>query len=146
MSQPTLGPVEQKMFLDDIAAQIMETLPPGWRQLVVLFDRLGRAGSYAARLTRADGAYELPDLPAETLKSFDRLRAGMHVDGRGTWFSCRFSLVPDRWDVQYNRTDPPKTNEPPTPEDFALEQQRFPRNETDMPDWYRAGLGAGTAP
>ena len=141
---PTLGPVEQKEHLDRIALGLLRILPPGRQELVVRFDRIGRAAGHATRLTKSDGTHELWELPRKTLRAFDDLRTGMRVDGLGTWFVCRFRMVPSgQWDVQYSRSRQPKTNKPPTPEDFALEQQRFPRSENEMPDWYRAGL-AGT--
>src|SRR5687767_3449980 len=101
--QPELDPAGQKEHLDEIALSLVEALPPDWRELVILFDRLGRAAGFGARLTRPDGAHESWRPPDEILRSLDRLRAGMHVDGEGTWFSCRFALVPaGRWDIQYS--------------------------------------------
>jgi hypothetical protein len=142
MSQPpTLNPAEQKEHLDKIAIGLVEALPSDWRELTILFDRLGRAAGFGARLTRFDGSHERWRPPNEILQAFDRLRAGMHVDGEGTWFSCRFTLVPPgRWDIQYSRSEQPRTAKPPTPEEFAREQRRFPRSDANMPDWYRAGL------
>lgn len=145
--QSTLNPAEQKERLDEIALTLMAALPANWRELVILLDRIGRAGGAGARLTRADGTVESWRPPKEVLQEFSRLRKGMHVEGAGTWFSCRFALIhPGRWDVSYSRHDQPRMPKPPTPEDFAAEQQQFPRSEANMPDWYRAGLTGATGP
>jgi hypothetical protein len=143
---PLLDPIQQKDELDGIATTLLEALPPGWSELVIDFRAVGRKIDVAVGLTGPDGKERVWDPPAEIWRAFQRLRGGMYTENEGTWFSARYVLVPPgRYNIQYNWQNQPDFQPQPSPEEFATEQERFPRGEAYMPPWYRAGLDAARA-
>jgi hypothetical protein len=143
---PLLDPIQQKEELDGITTTLVGALPPGWRELMIDFRAVGRNLDVAVGVTGPDGKERVWDPPAEVWRAFQRLRGGMYTENEGTWFSARYILEPpSRFTIQYNYKNQPDFQPPPAPEEFATEQERFPRDEAAMPDWYRAGLEAARA-
>ncbi|MGW3996184.1 hypothetical protein [Amycolatopsis sp. NPDC004772] len=143
---PLLDPIQQKEELDGITKALVDALSPGWRQLMIDFRAVGRNIDVAVGLTGPDGQERVWDPPAEVWRAFQRLRGGMYTENEGTWFSARYTLEPpSRFTIQYNYENQPDFQPPPAPGEFATEQERFPRDEASMPDWYRAGLEAARA-
>jgi hypothetical protein len=141
MSRWPLTPSEQNDILNEVTKLLVEAMPGDWRELVLLLDMLGRHKQCSTRLTRADGGQEYWNAPAEALKRLATLRTGMYADGEGTWFSCRYAVVPPgSYQISYDRQGEPRLRRSPAPEEFAIEQQRFPRADAYMPGWYRTGL------
>jgi hypothetical protein len=141
MSRSPLTPLEQADILEEVTKLLMAAMPDDWQELVLLLDTLGRHNQCSTRLTRADGSRESWKVPTEALKRLATLRSGMYLDGEGTWFSCRYAVVPSgTYKISYERRGEPPFRRPPASEEFAREQQRFPRTDAYMPDWYRAGL------
>lgn len=143
---PLLDPIQQKDELDGITTDLLGALPPGWRELVIDFRGVGRNLDVAVGVTGPDGKERVWDPPAEVWRAFQRLRGGMYAENEGTWFSARYILEPPgRFTIQYNWQNQPNFDPQPAPEEFAIEQERFPRDEAYMPPWYRAGLEAARA-
>jgi hypothetical protein len=138
---PSLDPTKQHELLQEITRQISEALPQGWRELKIVYRHLGRHIDVETGLTGPDGAVTVWDPPAEVWRMFQRLRGGMYVEPEGTWFSCRYGVdASGKFDVQYNISQEPGFAAPPAPEEFALEQERFPRAPGYRPPWFQAGL------
>lgn len=138
---PLLDAAQQKEELDGITATLIGALPPGWQKLAIEFRAVGRNIDVAVGVTGPDGNQRVWDPPAEVWRAFQRLRGGMYVENEGTWFSARYTLEPpSRFAIQYNHQNQPDFQPQPAPQEFATEQERFPRDAAYMPRWYRHGL------
>jgi hypothetical protein len=143
---PKLDPAGQKEVLDRMTLMLLHVLPQDWQRLVIEYRVVGRHSVGRVGLTRADGVMRDWDPPLEAWHRFQDLRRVMYTEGEGTWFGAQYKLErPDRFKVQYNWSRKPDFVDEPTPDQFELEQSRFPRVESHQPDWYREGLAGATS-
>lgn len=140
---PTLDTVQQNELLTEQTAEIVAALPPGWTELVIDFRALGRNLDVAVGLSDGQGPTRVWDPPANVWKRFQRLRGGMYRENEGTWFSARYTVTPpSHFAIQYNWTNEPDFQPYPDLSHFAVEQERFPRDEAYLPPWFRERLDA----
>lgn len=143
---PKLDPAQQKEVLDQLTITLLEALPEDWQRLVIEYRVLGRHSDARIGIYGPDGSIRKWDPPLEAWHRFQDLRHGMYAEGEGTWFSAQYVLErPDKFSVQYNWDMEPNYNRQPPLEQILVEQERFPRVEGHMPDWYRAKLAQATA-
>ncbi|KFU82688.1 hypothetical protein SAMN04489729_6201 [Amycolatopsis lurida] len=143
---PQLDPIAQNELLGEITLSVVGALPPGWREVVLDYRVVGKNIDVAVGVLDPNGTYQVWEPSVETWRMFQRLRGGMYQDGEGTWFSARLVIEPpSRFRVQYNWQNEPDFQPYPSPDEFALEQERFPRGEEYMPDWFKRGLAASGA-
>ncbi|MGY6658276.1 hypothetical protein ACXIZN_39555 [Amycolatopsis sp. TRM77291] len=137
----TLTPVEQNELLGEITKTLTAAAPEGWQRLIFDFKVIGRQASpaFAARLT--DGSTQQISTPKDVSKPLSRLRKGMYAEGLGTWFSLGLVIDPPAtYRAQFDRDTEPTFPSPPAAEQYALEQERFPRTDENLPDWFRSKL------
>jgi hypothetical protein len=140
---PALDPAQQNELLGQVTTLVTERQPPGWREVVLDYRHLGRVIDVAVGALDPTGVYRLWDPPDEVWRMFQRLRGGMYREGEGTWFSARVTVAPPaRFSVQYNWNEKPGFPSWPTPDQFALELERFPRGAAYLPAWFRESLTA----
>ncbi|WP_199433275.1 hypothetical protein [Qaidamihabitans albus] len=140
-----MTPPEQNELLGEITTLLVDHLPEGWRRLVMDYLVVGRHVNVAAGVRMADGSTRRWSPPKESARLFSSLRSGMYVEGRGTWYSLELIVDPPAtYSVRYNWDDEPGFRSAPDPEHFRLDQERFPRDEENMPAWFRDRLA--TAP
>lgn len=133
-----LGPVEQQELLGDLTHRLLEELPDGWRQLMMDYRQVGHHIDVATGLRQPDGSLQVWEPSDEVWRFFQELRHGMYTDGRGTWFSMRFVLDPPRrFQTIYNYSNLPDWGDP-SPEAFALDLDRYPREPDAIPHWFGA--------
>lgn len=136
-----LTPEQQNDLLDDLTILLTEALPAGWQQLIIDYSQVGRHIDIGVGVRMPDGTLQLWDPPQETWPFFQKLRHGMYTEGRGTWFSTRYTIdPPDTFQIQYNYLDLPNWGPAPA-EEFAVDLERYPRTEDNMPSWFRLQLG-----
>lgn len=141
----TIGPVEQHELLGEITTILVAELPAGWHRLVVEYRAIGRQVGVGSGLRMADGSTVRFAVPKTLAPLFARLRRGMYVEGQGTWHSLDLTVdVPDRYGVRYERDGEPTFAV--GPEQFAVEQERFPRAPGFQPAWFSAGTAGPAAP
>ncbi|GAA4876025.1 hypothetical protein [Saccharopolyspora cebuensis] len=134
-----MGPVEQKELLDEVARIVLDSAPEGWQLIAVEYKAIGRHVEIGAGAQDAAGEMLAWNPPTELNALFWRLRVGMHEEGLGTWFSAFFRMSPpDTYETYYNRElEVPWSA---TDADYAQEQEMFPRDEENLPDWLRARI------
>jgi hypothetical protein len=138
---PRLDATQQDDLLTDFTDTIVSASPAGWREVAIDYRVVGRHIDPAVGLLDPDGGYRLWRPPDEAWRMIQRLRGGMYRDGEGAWFSARFIISPPaRCSVQYNWHREPMFRRYPAPEEFAVEQKRFPRAEAYLPAWFRERL------
>ncbi|MEC3913307.1 hypothetical protein [Nocardia sp. CDC160] len=147
MSNPSpLSPMEQQERLAEIANDILPTLPMGWTRLVIRARSIGRHAERETGVKLPDGSVQGWTFVPEVWRKFMELREAMYVPNLGTWVEFKFLLdPPGRFNIEYNRDQVPRFEEWPTRSDFAVENERFPRSDENMPEWYRLGI-AGQPP
>jgi hypothetical protein len=120
---------------------LLDAVPPWWRGLMIDYGIIGRHIDLAVGVLDAQGQYQVWDPPVEPMRMFQKLHGGMYRENEGSWWSARLRVEPPgRFSIQYNRDVQPRFAATVSRDDFALEQERFPRAEAYMPDWYRARL------
>ncbi|MFC4003898.1 hypothetical protein ACFS2C_14450 [Prauserella oleivorans] len=138
-----MSPAEQNELLGEITTILVRDLPPGWQRLVMDYLNVGRHVNVAAGVRMADGSTRRVSPPKETARLFSRLRQGMYVEGRGSWYSLELIVDPPaRFSVRYNWDEEPRFRSEPAPEQFAVDQERYPRADENMPEWFRRRLAA----
>jgi len=142
---PRLSTSEQQQKLDQITAQVVPTLPEGWRRLVLRVQTVGAHSEMSAGVLMPDGSTRGWSLSPEVWRLFMQLRKGMYTEGTGSWVGFEYIVdPPGKYTITYNFEDEPAFETARTPQDFATENRWFPRSEDTMPDWFRKGL-KGTA-
>lgn len=138
---------QQKEVLDQLTRTLLGALPEDWQRLVIEYRVVGRHSDARIGLVKHDDdQVHYWDPPLEAWHRFQDLRWAMCLEDRGTWFGAQYKLIrPDRFAVKYNWHSEPDFSSDPAPEEFALEQSRFPRAEAHQPPWYRAGLAKAAA-
>nr|AVW82896.1 hypothetical protein [Nocardia interforma ATCC 21072] len=140
---PELSPAEQQQKLAEITGEILPTLPHGWSRLVVRARMIGPHSEADTGVKMPDGSVRGWSFPPEVWRKFQQLRKGMYAEGLGSWIEFEYVLdPPGRFTIRYNRDEAPEFEAAPSPENFATEQKWFPRNDSLMPEWFRAGLAA----
>ncbi|ALG09687.1 hypothetical protein [Kibdelosporangium phytohabitans] len=139
--------LDQQEMLDRLTRTLLEALPANWQRLLIQYRVVGRHSDAGVGLVKdGDDRIHHWDPPREAWHRFQDLRRVMYVEGQGTWFGVQYKLIrPGRFDVKYNWNKEPGLEDAPAPEEFALEQSRFPRSEEHQPHWYRAGLARASA-
>ncbi|WP_238007209.1 hypothetical protein KZZ52_37580 [Dactylosporangium sp. AC04546] len=125
---------------------LVGSLPEGWKRLILDYQVIGRHSSVAIGVRFQDGSTRRWDPPVEVWRLFARLRKGMYVEDRGSWFAFSYIAdVPGRYSIKYNWQDEPRFGTPPTPDDFVVDQGWFPRTEEHVPEWFREKLASGAS-
>lgn len=136
-----LSPPEQQELLGEITTTLVSGLPDSWVRLIMDYANIGRRVSVAAAVRLADGATVQVAPPKELATAFTTLRRGMHTPEHGAWYSLELVIdPPDMFKVHYNWDDEPRFPSPTPPEQFAVDLERFPRQ--DVPDWFSRQLPA----
>jgi hypothetical protein len=143
---PALSPTEQQEKLAEITQEILPTLPHGWSRLVLRSRMIGPHSEADTGVKMPDGSVRGWSFTPEVWRKFQQLRKGMYAEGLGSWIEFEYVLdPPGRFTIRYNRDEAPKFDTAPAPEHFATEQKWFPRNEEQMPEWFRSGLAGANA-
>lgn len=137
----TLTPQEQSELLGEITTTLVGAAPQGWRRLIFDFMVVGKHVNFAFAGRWPDGSTRQVELPRAVSKPLSRLRRGMYADGLGTWYSLELVIDPPAmYNARFNRDSEPRFRTPPAPEQYALDQERFPRTGENLPEWFRAKL------
>lgn len=136
-----LDPTEQAETCAEIGDVLAAGLPEGWAKSTLRWSDLVSSGSMASlAVVDADGAgLTAAGIPKGIDDLCRRLRAGMYHEDLGTWFTLAYTLVPDRYSVDYDYDGEPDAVSF-TPEHYAQDLQYFPRAEEHVPDWLRRKL------
>ncbi|WP_406638280.1 hypothetical protein [Amycolatopsis sp. WGS_07] len=135
------SPEEQDQLLNEIATALAAAAPEGWQRIVFDFMTLGRHANLACGARMADGSTQQVSVARELSKPLAQLRRGKYVQGRGTWYTLSLTIDPPlTYQASFNEDDEPAFHTPPRPEDYALDQERYPRDEDYLPLWFSARL------
>jgi hypothetical protein len=139
-----LNPLEQNELLGEITKIMVGALPTGWRRMMLYYHVIGDTHTFSAGVFDAEGRTQDWNPPGDVWPLLADLRSGMYADDLGTWYSIRLTIDhPDTFKADYNWTNEPDfQGDNPSPEDYTLDQKRFPRSPENMLPWFRQKLPA----
>ncbi|MGW4396403.1 hypothetical protein ACWEHA_14015 [Amycolatopsis nivea] len=135
------APRDPEQLLSEISTALIAAAPQGWQQIVFDFMTLGRHANLACGARMADGSTQQVPVARELSKPLAELRRAKYVQGRGTWYTLSLVIdLPSNYQASFNEDDEPAFHTPPRPEDYALDQELYPREEDYLPLWFSARL------
>jgi hypothetical protein len=135
--------MQQNDLLGELTGMVVRAQPMGWREVMIDYHHLGKQTDGAVGVLAPNGTYQYWEPPVDVWRMFQRLRGGMYRDGEGTWFSARLKIEPPaRFSVEYNWRNRPSFQNWPSPHQFTLELERFPRGARYLPSWFSENLPA----
>ncbi|WP_435111469.1 hypothetical protein [Nocardiopsis synnemataformans] len=136
-----MNPIEQQEILREMGLKFLEFAPEQWEKMVYKYTLVFRSGTSSLSATYSDESSEVIDAPLSALEQGKKLRYGMYMEGKGTWFSMRYTITqPASYSVDFNYDKAPDVTFPPSPEDYAADLRKFPRDPEHIPDWLQEEL------
>lgn len=90
---------------------------------------------------KAGGEMVAVTVPRTIGNALREVRGLMYEEGRGTWFSSRYTLdPPQEYRVLFNYDRDPNWSPGIAPSAWAADLEHFPRDAEHVPDWLRARL------
>ena len=133
-----LGMIEQQEMLQEIGGELLGFAPESWERLEYEYSSVARYATDSLTAEYSDGTSEMVSCPVSVLSKLAKLRAGMYQEGKGTWFSVKYTIErPSRYSVDFNYDEYPDFTFSPDPEGFIDDLKSFPRAEEFIPDWLR---------
>ena len=131
---------QQLQILNKIGQELLNKAPQGWAKIVYERDSVIDHSSSDYRVEDEHGA-NIADWGPSTLNAlFRELRPGMYQNGKGTWFSMRYTISrPGKFHVEYNYDEDPHILFP-TAWGYTNDLKYFPRDEEHIPAWLRQKL------
>ncbi|MEY9214907.1 hypothetical protein NI17_017485 [Thermobifida halotolerans] len=137
-----LGPPERQKILGDIGTLVVGEAPEEWTRIVYTMKMVAGHGSDQVVVEFPDGARQREFAPVRIIPMVKELRAGMYLEGKGTWFSMEYVITrPGNYNVHFNYDQDPGITFP-TPQGYTQDLKYFPRDEEHIPDWLRERLRA----
>lgn len=131
---------EQQEILKELGRIILSKAPQGWARIIYQTDSVIDHSSSDYKVEDENGTNIAGWGPATLGLLLDDLRAGMYQEGKGTWFSMRYTITrPGKFHVEYNYDDDPKILFP-TGWGFTNDLKYFPRDDEYMHEWLRQKL------
>ncbi|GAA5125238.1 TNT domain-containing protein [Haloechinothrix salitolerans] len=139
-----LNATEQDTLVKQIGLALLRTAPRDWQRITAHYRTVGRYHELEGEVTLADGSQQEWAATQDIASLFNRLRAGMYREERGTWFNAHYTLeAPASYNLEYDREEPRWQHLPPQ-QAYTDELRMFPRTEENIPDWLMervAGVG-----
>ena len=125
-----------------IFQQFDEAAVEGWVPGEIEYRQVGKTGEASMRAYSPDDSLSYPDLGGFAFsKAMRALRSAMAQPGTGAWFSAEIKLTGEggfTMDVDYDSE--PAWKVPIVAETYVEEQELFPRDDENQPEWYRQKL------
>lgn len=97
-------------------------------------------------VTADDGTTAQKYPPDEVTQLVRDLRAAMYRPGAGTWFAARIAVTRDGTaDADFDYDNEPEWTRLVEPAWYTQDLEKFPRDDSAIPDWLRARLSEATA-
>ncbi|MCC4908954.1 hypothetical protein [Microbacterium sp. cx-59] len=136
----------------DIARLFFGKADGDWDRAIAWYCTVGSTGRTRNLVYRSDGSVDQIRRLAGVLSGpFTSLREAMYQPGRGTWLSAHVEIAPSgSFEFVFNYdarvylnvgggdffTPVPPSHDALTDDEYALDLERFPRDEKFIPDWY----------
>jgi hypothetical protein len=135
-----MPPEEQQEILMKVGSKILASAPRDWSRITYDTISVIEMSSSSAVVEHENGESKTFDTDAMIDVYLNKLRAGMYVEGKGTWFSLEYVITrPGKFKVHYNYDDDPGLTFA-TAKAFTNDLKYFPRDPENIPDWLHAKL------
>jgi hypothetical protein len=119
--------IGQQELLQEIGRLLIEGSPEGWSRIDLRAPVAATQDLMALTVLMPDHSSPHADLRPSVGLALRELRELMYVEGRGTWFSLRYTMDPPAaFHVVYNHDFDPKWSPDLSPHEWALDLERFP--------------------
>jgi hypothetical protein len=130
-------PEQSQELLATIGQSMVRAAPPGWQELVLHATGAGRMTETTLDVRLANGSvdtsHEVDDAGQNACHD---LRKAMYQEGKGTWYNARFTIESSRQlYVDFDYDGQPFDGDA-ADELLEGDQQRFPRDRENLPEWH----------
>ncbi|MFD6095997.1 immunity protein YezG family protein [Nocardiopsis flavescens] len=133
----SISPARQQEILNKVGSKILATAPSDWNKIVYKISSVVEMSSSSATVEYKNGEAGTFRTDAMIGNYLDELRAGMYIEGKGTWFSLECTIThPGRFKVHYNYNDDPELTFA-TSKAFTNDLEYFPRDPEHTPEWLK---------
>jgi hypothetical protein len=135
--------IEQRELEVSLAREVGNAVPSGWDFLRFEATLLGNVTSCLTYVVRS-GKEERSSPPFAVADILDDLKDALARPSQGTWISLTMVLTPEGGlTIDYNYDQEANFGLGVTVNDYSLELKLFPRDETDLPAWWRERIAQG---
>lgn len=130
---------------EEIATTLANAAPEGWDTIRYCAATVGSIADVTVTVVVEGREEQFLDAPSVALPR-RRLRKAMYRPGEGTWFS--FALEVSRSgsvEARYDYDSEPVFHVAPAPSAWAQDQEKFPRDPENQPEWLKRRLQEATA-
>lgn len=136
--------IRQGQLVEDIARAIVGKVEGSWTELRYEISSLAPYSQDLTYITLPSGEVLQKFPPRGIIELADELREVMYRPGKGTWFSAVFTITAaGAVDAQFNFDDEPEWSRPTEPVFYVQDLERFPRDESAIPEWLAKQLVLG---
>ena len=136
----SMTPEKQQEILRTIGSGILSNAPEGWDRIIFSTKSTVDMGTSIAIAEFKDGSTERFGAGTMAIISLGKLRTGMYVEGKGTWFSLEYTITrPGNFTVNYNYDEDPGLTFA-TDQAFTNDLKYFPRDPENIPGWLQERL------
>jgi len=139
------GFFEQQETQTELGRTLYALIPEGAARVVLTVNVLSEV--YAAHVGAAHSDGRVESIRIGGRLDFGlcaRLREVMYRPGAGTWFSAVIEVTADgAMTSRFNYDDEPEWTAPVSPIAYVSDQERFPRDEANQPEWLKERLAEG---
>lgn len=141
---------EQEAFTE-LATMLYRLMKPGDTSIEYLVSATSSTDLQQFRAYNPNGKFETPSGRANSVRgsdelsdAMDRLRAASYREGAGTWFSARIVVTAEGGaTANYNYDEEPDWDAPVDSIAYVTDQEKFPRDEDNQPEWLKQKLADG---
>ncbi len=132
----------QQEILTEIGREILGSVPDTWTEIVYSVYAIVSYREEEMLVRHGDGEPERTSIPAGVAPRISGLRAGMYQEGKGAWFSMRYTITrPGNFTTKFDYDNEPEFLFRPSEENYVQELHHFPRAEENVPEWLAAKVG-----
>ena len=136
--------MRQGQLVEEIARAVVGKVQVQWMKLRYEISSLAPYSEHLIYITVPAGEVEREFPPRGISDLTDELREVMYRPGKGTWFSAVFTITAaGAVDAQFNFDDEPEWSRPTEPVFYVQDLERFPRDESAIPEWLAKQLVLG---
>ncbi|OKI19021.1 hypothetical protein A6A08_05335 [Nocardiopsis sp. TSRI0078] len=142
-----MTPAEQDESLRRIGTDLLRAAPDDWVKLRLVYSGLGAWETARFEVMFEGGRSTGCVPPLSAVERMREVRAGMYTAGTGTWYTAYYEVERSGgYRVRYDYENEPHFDEPRDDDGYALDLERFPRDDEHVPDWLRERLEGDRVP
>ncbi|WP_433326208.1 hypothetical protein [Spirillospora sp. CA-294931] len=140
-SEQVLRSPKERETVNGAVRALRSAAPFGWERLGFEFRATVGIDSVLFEVVDASGGMRTATPPGQAIGKMDELRRVMYRRGKGAWFTARLDIERSgRFSAEFDYDGEPEFTPPLTPSAYALDLERFPRSDENIPRWLRSML------